>query len=355
MIIDRYLTRETATTFVAVCAVLIIIFLTYSLGRFLTDAAAGLLNADEVVELTVLKAVIALEVLLPIGLYFGLIIGMGNLHVNSELIALQSCGISERRLHGPVLRFTLLLTLLVAVTSLIVRPWAYSRTYAVEATAEASSDISRIKPGEFYLYEDENRVVFVDQIGKDGQALKGIFVRTRKQGDVEAIASGQGRLESFVTPDRHRLTLSDAQIFKQVEDGPNFTGTFGKLTFTIGARAPEDTSYKSKAKNSSELLRSTTPEDSAELQWRLSTPVSTLLLALMALRLSRGRPREGRFTKLPLALAIYAVYFNLLGVSRNWVEQETFATIWWVPGLLVALLIAAAVPWRRPKSRAAET
>jgi hypothetical protein len=40
-----------------------------------------------------------------------------------------------------------------------------------------------------------------------------------------------------------------------------------------------------------------------------------------------------------LALGIYAVYFNLLDVSRSWVEQGTSQYIWWVPALL-SLLVA---------------
>jgi hypothetical protein len=39
-----------------------------------------------------------------------------------------------------------------------------------------------------------------------------------------------------------------------------------------------------------------------------------------------------------LALVIYAVYFNLLDVSRSWVEQGNADHIWWVPGLLLLVV-----------------
>ena len=41
-------------------------------------------------------------------------------------------------------------------------------------------------------------------------------------------------------------------------------------------------------------MQSDNPEDIAELQWRLSTPLSTLLLALLGVLLSRTTPRQGK-------------------------------------------------------------
>ena len=44
MIIDRYLRHEISVPFLAVSAVLVSIFITFSLTRFLIDANAGLLH-----------------------------------------------------------------------------------------------------------------------------------------------------------------------------------------------------------------------------------------------------------------------------------------------------------------------
>lgn len=345
MIVDRYLVREASTSFVAVAVVLVVIFATFSMGRFLTDAASGLLQPVEVAELTALKALIALEVLLPIALYFGLIVTFGALHGHSELIALQSCGIGERRYHRPVLGFAALLAVLIALLSTQVRPWAYARMYQVIAEAEASSEINRVHAGEFYLYEGENRVVFINEV--DGDRLHGIFIRSRKGNDIQVVSATDGHIQLYDTPETHRLTLADAHIFKQIDGGPDFTGTFGTLSIPLGVGKPEDVSYHSKARSTEDLAQSNVAADRAEFQWRLSTPVSTVLLAWLALLLSRNQPRAGRFARLPYALAIYAVYYNVLGLARNWIEQQTVSFLWWVPGLLAAGLLFRTLPeWR---------
>jgi lipopolysaccharide export system permease protein len=76
----------------------------------------------------------------------------------------------------------------------------------------------------------------------------------------------------------------------------------------------------------------------------MSTPISALLLALAAIPLSRSRPRQGRYAKMLLALGIYAIYFNLLDVSRSWVEQGASDYIWWVPGLLALVVAGLYMP-----------
>ena len=42
-----------------------------------------------------------------------------------------------------------------------------------------------------------------------------------------------------------------------------------------------------------------------------------------------------------LAVVIYALYYNLLGVARTSVEQEATPYLWWAPGLLLIVVVTA--------------
>jgi lipopolysaccharide export system permease protein len=109
---------------------------------------------------------------------------------------------------------------------------------------------------------------------------------------------------------------------------------------------PEPPGYKVKSIATAKLALSRKPKDRAEYQWRISTPVTTLLLALLAIPLSRSRPRQGRFARLLFAFVIYAAYYNLMGVSETWVKQQVIINIWWVPLLLALVVILSYLPWR---------
>jgi len=349
-----------------VAAVLLIIFVGYALSRFLTQADAGLLNTGEVVRLTLLKVLIALEVLLPIALFFGLMLGLGTLHHDSEIVAMQASGISESRMVRPVVTLAIPLALAIAALSIYVRPWAYTQTYQILAIAEASSDIDRIKAGQFYLTrktvlndetvlngetasqggEEQERAIFVENISAD-QALARIFIRTRIDSEIQIVSAQTGDFIEQPQSQYHILELNKARIFKRVDDGPDLFALIDHFTMNVANEQPEPPAYKVKSIASAQLALSRKPKERAEYQWRLSTPITTLLLALLVVPLSRSRPQQGRFARLLFAFVIYAAYYNLMGVSETWVKQQKLTTIFWVPLFLALVVVLSYTPWHR--------
>jgi lipopolysaccharide export system permease protein len=349
MIIDRYLIREVVQPLLAICVTLIIIFITYSLSRFLVDADAGLLQPTEVAQLTMLKSLISLDVLLPLSLYLAVMTGLGRLYTDFEIYAMRAGGISETRCLRPLMRLTLIVAVVVAMFSTLVRPWAYTQSYLIKATSEAAAETSRIRAARFYTFGENKRTVFIEHISENGSDLSGIFVRTRKGDDLQVITASKGIFDYLAKPTFHSLRLIDARVFKKVHDGTDFSAQFGSLTLWLPTQTPQTSDYKVKSAPTSSLSLSLDSEDRAEFQWRMSTPISALLLALAAIPLSRSRPRQGRYAKMLLALGIYAVYFNLLDVSRSWVEQGTLGYIWWIPGLLGLVVAGLYFPVVRRK------
>jgi lipopolysaccharide export system permease protein len=347
MIIDRYMAREVGLPFLAIASVLVIIFSTYSLTRYLVQANSGLLAAGEVLRLTLLRSLVSLEVLIPLSFFFAILIGMGRLYSDSEIYAMRSSGISEKRLMQPVMMLALVLAVVTGFLSINVRPWAYATSYLILAEAAATAEIDRIRPGQFYHFDGSGRTVFIEHISADGNDISGVFIRSSKGPDLQLITSVKGKLDNNARPGFNQLTLFDAFLFKQVQDAPDLFAELGSFSVWLPAGEPKPVGYKTKASPTRDLLTAVSDPDRAELQWRLSTPGSALLLALLAIPLSRGRPRQGRYARVLLALVIYAVYFNVLDVSRTWVEQGTADTIWWVPGVTILLVAAMYAPWRK--------
>ena len=355
MLIDRYLVREVGLPFIGVGAALLVVFTTYSVTSFLAKASGGLLNPAEIAQLTFLKSLIALEVLVPLALYLGIILGLGRLYSDSEMHAMRGAGISEGRLLRPIIIFASTMAILVSLLSTVVRPWAYQESYDLRATAEASSEVDRIKPGQFYVDSSNGRTVFIQSMSKDRRQLRGVFVHTQDSQGLQIASSTTGLLEAADTADYRKLTLSDANVYKIVNDGPNIRSSFRSLTVSLRVADPEIVGYKVKAQTTLNLRAAANSEEKAEYQWRISASLSTLLLVLAAVPLSRSQPRQGRYAKIIVALVIYALYLNLLIMSRTWVEQEVVSSIWGVPGALAALVVALFKPWqlfsRRSKAR----
>ena len=86
--------------------------------------------------------------------------------------------------------------------------------------------------------------------------------------------------------------------------------------------------------------QSTDPKDIAEYQWRITTPLATILLALIAVPLARSAPRESRFRNVAIALLAYITLFAMVSVLRTFIEQGKLGAI---PGLWTAYAIQAAL------------
>ena len=63
--------------------------------------------------------------------------------------------------------------------------------------------------------------------------------------------------------------------------------------------------------------------------------------------LGRTRPRGGRYGRILLAVAVYAAYFNFIGIARSGVEQGTLQHLWWAPMGLAALVAAGMLASRK--------
>ncbi|HEY5644936.1 MAG TPA: LPS export ABC transporter permease LptF [Pseudomonadales bacterium] len=346
MIIDRYLLREVATPFLAISFALIVLYVTFSLTRYLTDATEGVLAANAVFTLTMLRALIALEMLLPVALYIGLMVALGRLYSDWEVTAMRASGISERRIIVPIMGLAAGIGLVIACLSLWARPWAYNALYEFQSQAQAFNELEQLQAGRFHYDEKRNRVVFMDARSSQRE-LSGLFVRTRDGNDIQVLTATSGNFEAYARPDAHRLDVYDARIFRVGEGESNLIGHFDDFTLWLPTVIPDPVGYKPKRMTNSELAASPAADAHAELQWRQSTAVSALLLALLAVPLSRTQPRRGRFSKVMLAVVVYALYYNMLGVARTGVEQQATASLWWAPGLLAIIVFIAYFTGRR--------
>ena len=334
--IDRYLLSRVLPSVFGIAVVLSMVLVTFSLARFLGDASAGVLQMSEVLTLTGLRWLIAQNVLLPLSFYLGLILAWGRLREDLEIDALSASGISEFRLLRSVMALAVVIAVIVALCTVWLRPWAWQMEYAVKAQAEASADIQRITSAAFNDYAND-RTVFIEKITADGM-LSGIFIRKRSGDDFEMLSAPRGQFRAYVTRDTHELHLQEARIYLQSADDPDMLARIAALTLSIKAMQPEMDDGKSKSRSTQVLYSSEDNYDRAELQYRVSAPLSVFLLLATAVPLTRSGPREGRYGRLIVSIIVFAVYYNFMRVARTWVEQGQWNSIIWIH---LALLVFA--------------
>jgi lipopolysaccharide export system permease protein len=343
LIIDRYIIREIVKPTVAICTALIFIYGCFIGTRYLADAVNGQIPGSVVIILILLRVAISLEVLLPTTLYLSVIIAMGRLYKDSEMTALSACGVSTSRVMRPVLLISLVIALIVFSLSLYIRPWAYSQFFRIKEQAKADFDLTRMKGGTFYEIDSGTRVIFADQVDQKQVQVRNVFIRTERDDRLQVIQAEQASQHMDQATGKRILVFTNGYLheFSRFEKEGRVI-QFEQSAMSLEPKESIELEYKIKAASTAFLGHSDNKREIAEYQWRLSTPLATILLALLGVPLSRSSPRRGKYAKVMSAVLIIFVYHNLGAIAKKFVAQGVLSPlpgIWWVQILLAGLLL----------------
>ena len=318
-ILDRYIFREIALTWLGVTMILLMILLTNQFARVLGDVAKGKLPKDAAFDVIGLSAGQYLTVLVPIGLFLAVMLALGRLYRDSEMPAMMACRIGPAGVYRPLVWLLVPLALGVAWLSIDGSPRALTTIERISAEARREADLGSIEPGRFTVFGPDDAVVYGESVSEDG-AMHNVFMqRLGEGGSVEVVIATRGEQAESDDPDTRLLVLHEGRRYEGVPGTPRFR-VVEFVEHGIPYRLPSLTTPdpRPRAMHVAELLRSDDPEHIAELQWRLSVPLATILLALLAVPLARSRPREGRYGRIAVGLLVFIIYFNLLSAAKAW-------------------------------------
>lgn len=239
------------------------------------------------------------------------------------------------------------LAIVVAGLSLLVRPWAYHQLHVLSKRAETMIDVDAMAAGTFYTGQQGKRTIFLTRRDGPRAPAEDVFVQVRYSGHTEIISARHAYPLAQTTPDGGKeVDLDDTHVYEIGDDKGTSDQVLSAQSFVVnpssaGNATPDESAV---AARSLHLATSDTAADVAELQWRLSTPLSTLLLGMLGVPLSRVKPRQSKYSKFGMGVLIYSGYYLLCTSARTWVQRGVvakFPGIWWAPALLSLVLLAA--------------
>ena len=350
-IIDRYLIKEILLSLAAVSLVLLLILISGQLVALYGKAASGALQVKSILLTLGLKTVSNLPFILPLSFYLAILLAFSRLYKDNEMVVLAACGVSTWRIMRAVLLLAVVFSAFIGWLTLDLAPWAESQSHLITEEEKQKSDIESISSGRFMELTKGEGVVYVQEFDADSVQMKNIFMQHRIKDKNSVISAAAGsRLIDKKTGDRF-LVLHNGQRF----EGPDKYGQTAIVKFeSHGVRIEERkkisiTGFRLSAVPTLTLLKQGRNVDHAELQWRISAILLSVVLAILAVPLSRTSPRQGRYSKLALALLFYIIYTNLLNVSRAWLnkgEVSVYVGMWWVHIIILIFAIIMLIQWR---------
>jgi len=340
-IFQRTLLREMTHTALLVFAVLLMITVTTMLIRFLGQAASGSLANEAVLVFMLFSLVNYLPVLLSLTLFVAVLMSLTRSYRDSEMVVWFSAGLSLTAWIRPVAYFAAPVVGLVAVLSLLVTPWALSKSEEYGRLINSRDDVATIAPGVFKESAHAERVYFVESFAGEKNTVSNIFVRAEQQQKLGIVTAQHGYQTMADNGDRF-LVLLNGRRYEGPPGSPEYKViSFERYAVRIDPYEARLGAPSTKSLSTLALLRERTPTNMSELLWRVGLPLSALILAVLAIPLSFVNPRAGRSLNLILAVLIYMIYNNSLSITQAWVAQDKLSPylgIWLVHAVMLAAL-----------------
>jgi len=317
---------------------------------------------------------------IPMGFLFGVLIAVGRLNADNEIIAMQAGGISAMRLLRPILILGVLLTILngYLYTEVIPRKNRELRDLRMRLFTSAKN-IGRIEPNVFYD-EFPNLLLYVENVDVDTGTWENVLAYDNSSpGEERLILARKGRvvtadetyrsdvagdsgeksdrnempwilLENVVThqfyrskPDTYRANKNQTQLFRpRMESqgvirynlGMGERDTSDLVTFVRGGDLSAAHPMSEEDLTRQRLLAG------VELHRRLAFPAASAVFALLALPLGVGSRAGGRGRGFVLSIAVVLVYY-VMNNNGELLVLEGKIPVWlgiWFPNIMLTTI-----------------
>ncbi len=338
MLIRRYFFAEIIKVMFVLLLMLLLIYISHRFMSYLVQAAAGSIAASYIFSLLGLRLLRDLTLLIPLGFFLAILIALGRLYKDNEITALAACGINVP--YRSILGLGAGVACFIALLSMLFAPWADRQVEKLRIQAASEAEISAVAAGRFKEFMQGNGIFYVEDLNRDTKTLSFIFAQANLEHSKAIIIAQSGQQEQ-----------ENGELFLNLKQGYRYHLPENSLEHTviqfeehrlhIPRKLDNEQTSRYSALPTGVLWSSNQTAYMAELQWRISLPLSVLLLTALAVPLSRTTPRQGQFAKLFAGILLFLIYNNLLNVAKKWLERgeiPPWVGLWWVHLLMLVVV-----------------
>lgn len=352
LIIFRYLSKQVLQVMVAITLVVLLIIMSGRFVNYVAQAATGSLKPEFLFAIMGLRIPEFLVMIMPLGLFLGILLAYGRLHIENEMTVLTAGGLSRSSLLRMTMMPAGLVMLIVMFLSLWASPMGIRQVELIFAKQATMSQFDLLVPGRFQKMG--GRVTYTHSLSDENQQMNGVFIADQNvSGSIglSMVLADSARMQSKTNETGYRyLILTEGRRYDLTPGKlPIREVHFGNYGIRMEDRKVNENITREKAMPTTALFGSSNLKYQAELQWRFALPILIPIIVLIALPLSHVNPRQGRYVKMFPAILLYLLYLSLLMSARGAIEDGAIPVevgLWPVHG--VFLLLALALYFNEP-------
>ena len=336
-LIDRYICRQLFSHAFLGLGVFTFVFFVPQMVRLmdLVVRHPGSWSTIAVLFLSTFPGILSLT--LPIGVLVGVLIALGRLSADSELIAMSALGMGRRRLLVPVGILAVGATAITFTMTLWLGPLSVRAFRSIEDRLRAGQASYQVAPRVF----DERfpqMVLYINDIDSAATRWKGVFLAGTDKG-VSRLTLAE---EAIVIADRNEgkleLHLRNGSVheFSPADPGHYSLSAFGQRDLPVEVKSAEgdhvsEPGIPGRTMSALWQERRSQRDANVEIQRRLSFPFACIAFALLATPIGARPRRGGRAAGFLITLLLVSGYYLMFTIGTELARQGTipiWAGIW---------------------------
>lgn len=348
-ILARYLMRNTLVILSAVFIVISLVVFGNQLVLVVKESLEEGIPVKDLLPLVGFNMIVDVVPILSLSLLLAIILSINKLYKNSEAVIMNSLGLNNKHFMVFIQPLVIVIVIVIVILTTVLVPWSKQQKDLIIDHSKNISKFSFIKEREFQEFKNGEIIFFASKVSNSNnpkeQNMEGIFIYTLVNNEPVIILAKQAKKYT---------NLNTNSVYLRLKDGTNYHG------FTLDAKKKIlnfnlydiqiiDGSVKKliskvtkvESKSTLELFLSKKLTEIAEFQWRISQPLSILILSALGVLLGKTSQQRGRNLGVLIGIVVFILYNNALLISKSVLERgESLPIIglWWVH-LVMLLLI----------------
>ena len=286
------------------------------------DVNDGGIPSVFLLQLLGLKLIQYFSLLIPISVFFGIIIALNKLYVSNEMVIMKLNGYSNKLISVILTRIIVITAVIVMLFNCFITPHTVDIRSEIEHRIVHEQKIYSLRDKNFTISNDGSKVIYVNN--KNKLTLANVFIKSNtNESNSISISSGISTTES--NDDIIKLVEGKSYVFNP--DGSFSSTKYLNQDILLSNEVPKSINNDLESKSILQLFRLNDVLSFSEMLKRFSMIIATLILGFLAIPLSHINAREDKYRNIFIAAVFYFSYVVLINIFTQSFDTKAYISL----------------------------
>jgi len=340
-ILASFLSKKVTTTFLGILLIILLILLGNNFFVVAKESLKIGLNVNEFLPFISWKILRDLPLILGFSFSLSILITFHQINKNSEKIILNSSGLNNENILMLISKPLMGIFFLIIICAFYISPLANKQISITKEIGQDRPDYFFLRDAQFMKFDEY--IFYAKQIDgpSESQDLIDVYLFSKDKEFRTIVTASNGK--KIIDGEKIFLFLKNGKIYKNIEkNGIAEVSNFQEYQVNLNNSNKSYDSIQDEGSSSfHSLFKLSTKKAYSEIFYRLSQPISLLILSFLFVNMSGRNPRRSNNLNIILGVLLYFAYFNLILIVKSRIELDILINSYefLMPHLLFILIL----------------